>query len=333
MTDYKEAGMRIRRWRLLLVLPLVLAVALAGATAGGSKPKPKKKAPAGPILSKFNFKGATFTVGSKKFTEQLILGQLTKLALQATGAKVNDQTGLGGTSTNRDALTSGKIDMYWEYTGTGWIVHLKHTEPIPDPAAQYKAVAREDGENGVVWLYPAPFSNTYAFAVRKEAAAGLGVKKLSDFGKLIASRPKDATLCVGNEFSTRNDGLPGVEKRYKFQIPNDNIVKVDEGLIYKLVDDGKTCNFGEVFTTDGRIQGLGLTVIDDDKNFFPIYNPSLNVRAEVYAKYPKLGPMFKLISLKLTTATIQQMNADVDVNGKFPEEVAKSFLKKNHFIK
>ncbi len=286
-----------------------------------------------PILSLFKFEGAKFTIGSKKFTEQLVLGQIAKKALESTGAKIDDQTNLGGTSVNRTALTSGKIDMYWEYTGTGWIVHLKHTDPIPNSLKQWQAVKREDAANGVTWLYPGPFDNTYAFAVRKEAVARFGVRSISDFKTLIRTRPRDATLCVGTEFSTRNDGLPGVEKKYGFKFPSNNIRKVDEGLIYKLTDEGKECNFGEVFATDGRIEGLGLFVIKDDKQFFPIYNPALNVRSSVFQKYPRLAKMFELISRQLTNARMQKMNADVDVRGKFPEEVAKAFLKQNSFIK
>ncbi|MFN2471008.1 MAG: glycine betaine ABC transporter substrate-binding protein [Gaiellaceae bacterium] len=286
-----------------------------------------------PVLSQFNFSGASFTIGSKKFTEQVILGQIAKKALESTGAKIKDQTNLGGTSVVRAALLSGDVDMYWEYTGTGWVVHLKHTDPIPNSQKQWAAVKQEDRGNGVVWLAPAPFDNTYAFAVRKEAASKFGVAKISDFAKLIRTRPKDATLCVATEFSTRNDGLPGVEKAYGFKFPSGNIVKVDEGLIYKLTDEGKQCNFGEVFATDGRIEGLGLTVIKDDKQFFPIYNPSLNVRASVFEKYPRLARMFELISLQLTNSRMQKMNADVDVRGKFPEEVAEAFLKQNGFIK
>jgi osmoprotectant transport system substrate-binding protein len=285
-----------------------------------------------PILSQFKLSGAEVTVGSKAFTEQLVLGQITKLALQYVGAKVNDQVGLGGTSVNRAALLSGKIDMYWEYTGTGWIVHLKHTDPIPNPQKQYDAVAQEDAGNGIKWLSRAPFNNTYAFAVRKEAVAGLKVTKISDLATLIKTKPNDATICVGNEFSTRNDGLPGVEAAYGLKFPSGNIVKIDEGLIYKSVDEGKICNFGEVFATDGRIEGLGLTVLKDDKEFFPVYNPALNVRASVYAKYPALGPMFKLIADRLTNDVMQKLNSDVDTRGKFPEEVAKSFLKSNQLI-
>ncbi len=312
--------------RNLLVVAILVAVLVAAATAGGAKPKP-------PLLNQFKFKGATFTVGSKKFTEQLILGQIAKIALQATGAKVNDQTDLGGTAVNRQALLSGKIDMYWEYTGTGWITHLQQTTPIPNSLKQFQAVAKADRANGVKWLDRAPLDNTYAFAARKEVLKTFKVTKISDFKTLLQRNKKAATLCIGTEFSTRDDGLPGVEKKYGIKFPSENLAKVDEGLIYKLTDEGKICNFGEVFATDGRIQGLGLYVIKDDKKFFPIYNAALNVRLSVFNKYPKLAPMFKLISKKLTNAAMTKLNADRDIRGKFPEEIAKAWLKQNKFIK
>jgi osmoprotectant transport system substrate-binding protein len=314
------------KWKLVFTLLAVAALAVA-ASGGGAATKP-------PLLAKYKFKGATFTVGSKEFTEQKILGEITKQALKATGAKVKDQLGLNGSAVVRAALLSGKIDMYWEYTGTGWIVHLNHTKPITKPLAQYRAVAKEDKGKGVQWLAPAPLNNTYAFALRKEAVSKLGgITKISQLKTLIANQPKEATICVASEFSTRDDGLPGVEKTYGFKFPKDNIVLIELGTIYKSVDDGKICNFGEVFATDGRIQGLGLKVLKDDKNFFPVYNAALNVRLKVFRKYPKLAPMFKLISAKLTNGVMTQMNADVDVRGKFPDEVAKAFLKKYKFIK
>ena len=280
-----------------------------------------------PILSQFNFSGANFTIGSKKFTEQLILGQIAKQALEYSKAQVKDQIGCCTTSVVRQALKSGEVDMYWEYTGTGWIVHLNKVTPIQNAREQWLAVKRDDVANGITWLSPAPLDNTYALAVRKEAAASLGnVKSLSDLGNLIRTRPKDVTVCVTSEFFSRDDGLPGVEKHYGYQVPRDNIAKLDPGLIYKATDEGKICNFGVVFATDGRIEGLGLAVLRDDKQFFPVYNAALNVRTSVFQRYPKLDKMFRLISLELTNELMQRLNADVDVRGKFPEEVARSFL-------
>jgi osmoprotectant transport system substrate-binding protein len=278
--------------------------------------------------------GAEFTVGSKEFTEQLILGQITLQVLENAGATVNDQIGLAGTVAARKALESGEIDMYWEYTGTGWITHLGHTKPIPDSQKQFEAVAKEDlKENDIKWLSPpSPANNTYTMAVRSEAYDKLGVKKLSDFKQLVEENPEEATVCVGTEFSTRDDGLPGMEEAYDFEFPKENIVKIDEGLIYQQVDKGEQCNFGEVFQTDGRIAGLDLKLVQDDKSFFPIYNPALTVSKEVIEKNPQIAKLFAPISEKLTTDELQKLNAKVDVEGQLEDQVAEEWLSQNGFI-
>jgi osmoprotectant transport system substrate-binding protein len=276
--------------------------------------------------------GASLAVGSKEFTEQLVLGKITTAVLENAGAKVNDQTGLAGSVAARKALESGEIDMYWEYTGTNWLTYLKETKPIPDSQAQYDAVKKAEVKNDIELLDPAPANNTYAFAVRSEAAADLGVKTISDFKTLIQERPQDATLCVGEEFTSRDDGLPGVEKTYGFTFPPDGVTKLDEGIIYTQVDKGDKCNFGEVFITDGRIAANDLTVIEDDKSFFPKYNPALNVRKEALDKYPQLADLFNPIAAKLDNATLQKLNAQVDVDGIPEDEVAKQWLEDNGFL-
>ena len=319
--------MRTKRAKLTRLLGLfaVLTLIVAGCGGGGG---------GGGASGDVDLSGAEFTVGSKEFTEQLILGQITLQVLENAGATVNDQIGLAGTVAARKALESGEIDMYWEYTGTGWITHLGHTDPIPDRQKQFEAVAKEDlKENDIEWLSPpAPANNTYTMAVRSEAYDKLGVKKLSDFKQLVEENPEEATVCVGTEFSTRDDGLPGMEKAYDFQFPEENIVKIDEGLIYQQTDKGEKCNFGEVFQTDGRIANLGLKLIEDDKSFFPIYNPALNVSKEAMEKNPQIAKLFAPISKKLTTQELQKLNAKVDVEGQLEDQVAEEWLSENGFI-
>lgn len=276
--------------------------------------------------------GASLGVGSKEFTEQLVLGQITVAVLEDAGADVNDQTGLAGSVAARKALESGEIDMYWEYTGTNWLTYLKETDPIPDAQEQYEAVKEAEAENGIALLEPSPANNTYAFAVRSEAAADFGVERISDFAQLIEERPDDATLCVGEEFTARDDGLPGVEKTYGFEFPSDNVVKVDEGIIYTEVDKGGRCNFGEVFITDGRIAANDLTVIEDDKSFFPLYNPVLNVRQEALDEHPELADLFNPIAAALDNETLQRLNAQVDVDGIPEDEVARQWLEEEGFL-
>jgi osmoprotectant transport system substrate-binding protein len=315
--------------RLGAALALVLALLLVGCGEdgnGGIAGGDSNGGGDGPLA------GQSFTVGSKEFTEQLVLGQITVAVLEHAGAKVDDQTGLAGSVAARKALESGDIDMYWEYTGTNWLTYLKKTEPIADAQGQYEAVKKAEAANGIALLDPAPANNTYAFAVRSEAAADLGVTKTSDFKTLIAQRPKDATLCVGEEFTSRDDGLPGVEKAYGFKFPDDNVVKVDEGIIYTEVDKGDRCNFGEVFITDGRIAANDLTVIEDDKSFFPKYNPAVNVRQSVLDAHPELADLLNPVAAALDNATLQKLNAQVDVDGIPEDEVAQQWLKDKGFL-
>ncbi|MGB3827690.1 MAG: glycine betaine ABC transporter substrate-binding protein [Ornithinimicrobium sp.] len=279
--------------------------------------------------------GASITVGSKDFDEQKILGSIAIAALENAGADVTDQINTGGTDITRAALVGGDIDMYWEYNGTAWISFFKETDPIPDRIEQYEAVRDRDlKENDLVWLEPANFNNTYGIAFPTEAAGDLGnPTTISDLGTLIEEDPSAATLCVENEFSARDDGLPGMEKAYGFEFPQDNISVLDTALVYTQADQRDPCNFGEVFTTDGRISGLDLTVLEDDESFFPLYNPSPVFRKEVYDQYgDSLDALFNPISEALTDEEMIALNEEVSVNLAQPDQVAEDWLKEQGLI-
>lgn len=279
--------------------------------------------------------GASITVGSKDFDEQLILGNISKLALENAGADVTDQINLGGTDAARAALTSGEIDTYWEYNGTAWISFFKETEPVADRIEQYEVVRDRDlAENKLHWLAPAEFNNTYALAFPSEAADELGnPETLSDLADLIANDPDAATLCVENEFSTRDDGLPGMEKLYGYEFPDDNVTVLDTAIVYTAADKRDPCNFGEVFTSDGRVSSLDLTVLEDDKGFFPLYNPSPVFTDDVFQEYgDELSEIFDPISEALTQEEMTALNERVSVDLEQPADVAEDWLSENGFI-
>lgn len=310
-----------------LVATLTLAAAglsACGGDGGGS-------GGSGPLA------GASFTVGSKEFTEQLILGQIAIQALKHAGAKVNNKTGIQGTANTRRALTTGQIQMYWEYTGTGWNEHLGHeaADAPADTQELYKKVAAEDlQKNQIVWLSPAAANNTYAIATAQGRGQQLGVRTLSDYARLAARNPAQASMCAANEFLTRDDGLPGVEKKYGFTLPKSSISEVDLGIVYTRVPKGSPCNFGEVFATDGRIVANKLEIVQDDKQFFVKYNLAMTIRKDVYDKYrQQLTQIFDPITRKLTNETLQKLNAQVDVDGLPEEAVAEKFLKDNDLLK
>jgi len=319
--------MRAKTLHANLVTGVAVAAALVicpwgTATAAGNKP----------WAERFDLSGATFTVGSKQFTEQLILGQITLDLLKAAHATVHDQTGLAGTTAVRKALTSGKIDMYWEYTGTAWVEFLGHTGAAGQ-ARLFKKVAKQDlKDNGIKWLDPASFSDSYAVATNHKTASRYHLKDLSQLGPLIANHPDAATFCVNNEFSQRSDALPGLEKAYGWKVPQGNVNIVQLSLVYQQVASGQRCNFGSVFTTDGRIETKHLVVLKDNKHFFPPYYAALTMREKTFKAHPKLAKLFRPVAKALTLKTMQHLNGEVDIKGKFPAQVADAWLKKEHFI-
>ncbi|QIN79943.1 glycine/betaine ABC transporter substrate-binding protein [Rubrobacter marinus] len=280
-------------------------------------------------------KTAQFAVGSEDFTEQQVLGAITTRALEAADATVIDRTGLGGNEAVRQALLDEEIDLSWEYTATGWLVHLGETRSISDPRELYEAVARQDlEENGIEWLPPAPGNDTYAIAASDETLQEFDVRNISDLARLVEERPEEATLCFNNDdgFRTRFDGLPGMERAYGFQFPEDNLIEVSLDAVYGAAADGEICNFGVVFTTSGFIQEENLTLLDDDRDFFAIYNPSLTMRRDTLENYPQLEEMFAPIAERLDTETLRTLNYAVEVEGRTPEAVAEGWLRENGFI-
>ncbi len=322
-------ALRHRRLGLPLALPVLLLLAAGcGGDTGGADAN---------ISDNFTLSSPQgtlrLTVGSKDFTEQKILGEITIQALEAAGAEVVDETALGSTEDARLALTSGAIDMYWEYTGTGWLVHLAEPDAIADPEELYDAVLSEDSEqNGIEWLKPAPANNTYSIAVSEDAAKEIGVEKISDLGSLIEDSPKEATLCVGPEFNNRADGLPGLSRHYDIEFPPDQVFVVSDSTVYGAISKGTKCNFGSVYQTNGRIPELGLALLEDDETFFAAYNPSLTMKEATLKSNPELKEIFAPISEKLDTDALRELSASVEVEGNSPETVAERWLEENGLV-
>ncbi|MGB9034119.1 MAG: glycine betaine ABC transporter substrate-binding protein [Paeniglutamicibacter sp.] len=278
---------------------------------------------------------ATMTVTSKAFTEQLILGKIAVLAGQAAGFKVNDLTNVPGSQPARELIHSGQANMMWEYTGTAWMTYLGHEDGIANQAKMWQSVHDQDLGNGIIWGDPAPMNNTYAMAVRSEAVGDLGgISKLSQLKDLS---PKDLTFCVDAEFNSRSDGLNpmlelyGLERGNPASVPDTNVGLYDTGAIYSATDEG-ACNFGEVFTTDGRIKALDLTVLEDDLGYFPAYNVAPVFYGKFAEKYPGIEEVFAKIAPLLTDEALQAMNLEVDVKGREPADVAFEWMVQNGFI-
>ncbi len=312
----------------LTLLIVGLATLLAGCglgTAGGYTPSGQL---AGPLDHVESLDGVSVAVGSKNFSEQLVLGKMAVILLKSGGADVEDLTNIPGSSSARQALLDGQVQVMWEYTGTAWIAYLGHTEPIPDETKQYEAVRDADAKNGLVWLPPAELNNTYGFAMTQANAEKFKITKLSQIRTIPVA---DQTFCVESEFNNRSDGMQPMLKTYGIDVPKSNIRLFDTGAIYAATNQGE-CTFGEVFTTDGRIKALNLTVLEDDKSFFPKYNLSMVIDRTLLEKHPQLKTIFDTVTAKLTNEVMLDLNAKVDVDGQDPGDVAWDWLLKEGLV-
>lgn len=314
-----------RRIRTALAGLVVASVVLAGCGLKSGSPMVDEVAP-GSVGGGLPLSGASLTVTSKNFSENIILGQMIGLIFQAAGAEVLDRTNLPGSISAREAIIQGDADAMYEYTGTAWITYLGHAKPIVDPLKQWEAVREEDRGNGVTWLPQSTLNNTYALAISKKNNAKYKLRTLSDVAALSKKDPGAVTICVENEFASRDDGLPGMEKAYGMSIPTANIQKMDAGIIYTQVSKSDSCLLGEVFTTDGRIKAMDLDVLEDNKHFFPNYNAAPVIHTATFEKYPEIADLLDPLSEKLTTEVAQVLNAKVDVDGEDPHEVAQDWL-------
>lgn len=265
--------------------------------------------------------GAQLTVGSKEFTESIILGQITALVFENAGAQVTDQTGLQGSATVREALMSKEIDIYWDYTGTGWVNILGNSsENLPEDL--FTAVKEADAANGVAWLPPANFENAYRVAAAEDFAAEHNLATTSDAAAFVNANPDQGTICAASEFINRDDGLPGLEDAYGFTFSE--VVELDFNLIFTQV--GTACQFGEVFSTDARIISNNLRVLDDDRNFFVPYQGAVTLRQETLDQYPAIADLLAPVSQALTEPVITELNGKVDNDGERPRDVAEEWL-------
>jgi len=288
----------------------------------------------GTIESVPGAEGVELTVTGRNNTEGLILGKMAVLAADAAGFEVDDLTNVPGSQPTRSLMLAGKADIIWEYTGTAWLSFMGHADGIADQDAQWQAVYDEDLENGLTWGAKAPLNNTYAIAVTDETAAEYGLSTLSDIAKVAVD---DRTFCVEPEFNSRPDGFApmlahyGLDRGTPEGVPERNIGLYDVGAIYSATDSGD-CTFGEVFATDGRIDALGLTVLEDDQGFFPAYNVAPVFSSEILAEFPQLSGMFEQISPLLTDEVMRALNLQVDVDGRDPADVAFDWLVEKGFI-
>ena len=272
-------------------------------------------------------KSDAIVVGSKNFNEQLILGNmLATLIEKNTSIKVVRKLNLGATGIAFDALKTGELDMYVEYTGTG-LVNMMKQKSISDPDKTYKAVSDYFNKNyGITWLAPLGFNNTYALAVRQDTAKKNNLETFSDLAKVSNQLVLGCTI----EFSNREDGYLGLNKKYNMNFKQ--ISPVDGGLRYTALDSNKT-DVIDAFSTDGLIKAFKLKVLKDDKSFFPPYYAAPIINNKTLKKHPELKKLINKLAGKISDEKMRELNYKVDKLGEDPAKVAEDFLREINLIK
>jgi len=300
-----------------LVAFALLTTGCSGDDEGGAE---------GGALAEYDLSGISVSVGSKDFDEQLILGEILVAAFEAAGADVDNKVDLGGTNVARAALESGDIDVYWEYNGTGWTQHLGLEDPSFDSAELTQGVRERDlADNDIVWVGRSPFNNTYGFASSPELTdANGGAFDIQSMVDYLRDNP-DASLCLESEFPSRSDGLILTETYAGYDIPDSQITILDTGVIYSETA-ANNCDFGEIFTTDGRIPALGLTLVEDP-GVNIVYNISMTIRNEKYEEAAEaFDAIADLILAPLDNDRMAGLNAKVSAEGEDPADVAREYL-------
>lgn len=317
--------MKFRNKSFLLLLVLLMAFTLLTTGCGGSAPAEPvtPSVPADPAdtpesPAEEGLEGGSITIGTKNFTESILLAHIFRVLIEENTNMEVAITELGGTIIAFEALQNNNIQLYPEYTGTGYITLLEESEILPADET-YDIVQHEFQERwSLTWMAPLGFNNTYTLAIRQQMIDDL---QLSTFSDLLA-HDQDLTFGATMEFVERQDGLPGLAALYGFEFGN--VMDLDPGLMYTAVRS-EDVDVISAFATDGRIPAYELGILEDDLNFFPPYFAAPLVRMDVLEKYPQLEVLNQLENL-IDDETMAQLNYQVDEMGMTEDTVAREFL-------
>jgi len=285
---------------------------------------------AGVLLAAPSF-AASLVLGSKNFTEQRILSSITAQYLDHNGYQVEEKTNLGSVIM-RQAQLNKQIDLVWEYTGTVLVIYDNiHTRLSPEET--YETVKRLDLPRGLTWLKPSQLNDTYALAMTSKQAKLLGIQTIADLVRHMDADQEKHPWIVGFdiEFVGRSDGLRPMQALYKMSLDRPQIRQMDAGLVYNALRDNYV-DAGLVYTTDARVKGFDLQVLQDNLHYFPNYAATAVVRSDVLKNNPGLADLLNNLSALLDNPTIIALNAAVDIDHRSPSVVAAEFLRAHHLI-
>jgi len=257
----------------------------------------------------------TITVGSKTFTESVILGEILRLLVRQEGVNAVHKRQLGGTRVLWNALLDGEIDAYPEYTGT-LLQEILVSQHLHSEDQLRQALAR----HGIRMTDPLGFNNTYAIGVKQSLARRLHLKNISDLKKHPELR-----LGFSNEFMDRADGWPGLQRRY--HLPQGDVRGLDHDLAYRGIESG-TLDVIDLYATDAEIDYYKLRVLKDDLHYFPDYNAVILYRADLEQRAPEVVALFRRLTSRISAEEMRKMNARVKLYGESETAVAADFIKR-----
>ena len=265
------------------------------------------------------------TIGSKFFTEQVILAELLAQHIEAhTGIHVERKTNLGGTLLCQKALLAGELDLYVEYTGTALTAVLNESS-AGDSTQVYNRVKQEYAQRfNLEVTEPLGFDNTFAMVIRGDDAQQFHLHNISDIAPLAAHWRAG----VGYEFLERPDGFRGWSERYGLQFATQPSV-MDLGLIYRALVDKKV-DIVAGNSTDGLIDALHLVPLSDDRHYFPPYDAVPVVRRDTLAKFPQLRSALADFAGKISAEMMRHLNAEIDANQRDVAAVVRAFRASNN---
>lgn len=280
----------------------------------------------------------TVRVGSKIDTEGSLLGNIIVQVLEANGIKTTNKLQLGTTKVLRGAITSGEIDIYPEYTGNGAFFFSDEKDPAwKNALAGFEKVKKLDyDQNKVVWLDAAPANNTWTIAIRQDVAQANQLKTLADLAKWINNGGK-FKLAASAEFIERPDALPAFQNAYGFKLNQDQLLSLAGGdtavTIKAAAEQTSGVNAAMAYGTDGPVAALGLQTLEDPQGVQPIYAPAPIIREATLQQHANIAELLKPVFATLDGPTLQQLNAQIAVEGQDAKQVAINYLKQKGLIK
>ena len=261
-------------------------------------------------------------IGSKPFTENRLLTEIMAQLIEAhSDIEVERRPNLGGTKLVFTALKAGEIDIYPEYTGTGWTVHLGRTDRVSGSLEGFLAVQEAFRERyALAWMKPFGFSNSYALAMMEDRAEALGVRRISD----LLRHDQDLVAGMSHEFINREDGYLGLVRTYGLEIGE--LRGMDHGLAYEAVRSGRV-DVVDTWTTDGKLFRYRMRLLNDDRHFFPPYDAAPLARIDTLERFPELRSLLGRLAFRLDNQKMAQLNFRVEDGGGAFVQVATDFLR------